>query len=174
MGKTLKTACLLAIVLTALAGATACNTSGCLDNGSAIPLAGFYSSATGADVSLDSLRVHGIGAPADSAVIRPGNEASQIYLPMHAGNPSTAWCIAYSYKGLDNPAFNDTLTFDYEEIPYFASEECGAMYIYRLSSVRHTCHLIDSVTLTDSLITNLDIETIRIYFRTSAPEEPAR
>lgn len=154
-----------AIGLIACAAAS-CNSSGCYDNGSSIPLAGFYDSSTGNSIALDSLEISGIGAPADSVLSHPGRAIEEIYLPMHAGKPSTAWVIAYKWHDLDFAEANDTLTFDYESIPYFASEECGAMYAYRITRVAHTTHLVDSVTLTDSLITNVDRQTIQIYFRT--------
>ena len=170
MGKTL-----IQSVLALLAAATfaACSSSGCLDNGSSIPLAGFYDSATGKGVSLSSITVHGVDAPADSALIRPGTAASQLYLPMHAGHPSTTWVLEYADEPIASPEYNDTITLAYESIPYFASEDCGAMYCYRVNSVKHTTHLVDSVVMVDSLITNVDIERIKIYFRT-AQEEPAQ
>lgn len=147
-----------------------CNSSGCLDNGSAIPLAGFYSSATARGISLDSLRVQGIGAPGDSAMARPGQSLSQVYLPMSPNPTTTSWVIAYKYTALDYPFYNDTITFTYETTPYFASEECGAMYYYRLTGVRHTYHLIDSITVNDSLITNVNRENLKIFFRVAAEE----
>lgn len=168
MGKVLRRIIPLVLLCGAIAG---CNTTGCLDNGSAIPLAGFYSSGTGGSIGLDSLTIIGLEAPGDSALLRPGKAASSIYLPMRPVAPSTTWVIAYAYKAFDYEWYNDTVTFDYESIPYFASEECGAMYCYNINNVRCTHHLIDSVALTDPLVTNVDIETIKIYFRT-ATEEP--
>lgn len=165
MGQFLRQTLIPALLLAC--AAASCNTSGCYDNGSAIPLAGFYSSATGAAIALDSLEITGICAPADSALARPGTSVGEIYLPMHAGSPVTSWVLAYRYAELNDPAANDTISFDYESIPYFASEECGAMYAYRIRRVAHTFHLIDSITLTDSLITNIDRQTIQIYFRTA-------
>ena len=47
------------------------------------------------------------------------------------------------------------------------------MYHYRITAYTYTTHLIDSVAVTDSLITNIDRETIQIYFRTAEPSEPA-
>lgn len=149
------------------AAVTGCNSSGCTDNGSAIPLAGFYSSATAEAVSLDSLAIFGLGAPLDSALARPGAAISQIYLPMRPGAEATVWKIEYKNKDLDFPENYDTLRLYYRSIPYFASEECGAMYCYRLRALTHTTHLIDSVAVTDSLFTNADRETIHIYFRTA-------
>ncbi|MDE6287964.1 MAG: hypothetical protein K2M00_04165 [Muribaculaceae bacterium] len=168
MGKVLRKIFPFLLLGGAFAG---CNTTGCLDNGSAIPLAGFYSSSTGGSISLDSLTVIGLQAPGDSALLRPGHIASSLYLPMRPGEPSTTWVIAYAYKAFAYEWFNDTVTFEYESIPYFASEECGAMYCYNIGKVHCTHHLIDSVALTDPLVTNVDIQTIKIYFRT-ASEEP--
>lgn len=167
MGKLLSI--IAGMVLAAVAAS--CNSAGCTDNGSAIPLAGFYSSATGGSISLDSLAIYGLGAPLDSPLCVPGKAIAQIYLPMRANQGVTAWKIEYKDSVLDEPQNYDTLTLRYESIPYFASEECGAMYSYRLRSLTHTSHLIDSVTVTDSLITNVDRETIQIYFRTAEEGE---
>ena len=48
------------------------------------------------------------------------------------------------------------------------------MFIYRIKRCSTTTHLIDSVVVADSLITNVDIVRIRIYFRTQSdgPETP--
>jgi len=149
----------------------ACNSAGCLDNGSTLPLAGFYSSATAKPISIDSLQIEGLGAPADSLLLKPSKGVSQIYMPLRANVPATTWVFSYKQGMLANPAFNDTVVFTYQTIPYFASEECGAMYIYRIEQLTHTTHLIDSILLTDSLFTNVEAERIKIYFRT-AEEEP--
>lgn len=161
---------LLFIILCAV-GLAACNSSGCLDNGSALPLAGFYSYETLQKISANNFTVYGVGAPGDSAMLKPGTSSQEVYLPMKPDVPSSSWVIAYSQAGIDSEEFNDTITFRYATIPYFASLECGAMYSYRLEDVDHTCHLIDSVGIVDSLFTNVELERIHIYFRT-AKEEP--
>ncbi len=161
----------LAIFMILGVAAAGCNSSGCLDNGSALPLAGFYSSATAKPISVDSLMIAGVGAPGDSVLAHTPPALSKVYLPMDPASPSTRWELTYTQKELLRLGITDTITFDYETIPYFASEECGAMYIYRITRVSHTDNLIDSVALTDSLITTVELERIRIYFRT-AEEEP--
>lgn len=156
----------IALSLALLLAVAACNTSGCLDNQSALPLAEFRSSATREKISVDSLEVVGVDAP-DGDVLSPARPAkSQLYLPMRSTRSSTSWQFIYRQKALDYPEFIDTVTFDYESIPYFASEECGASYRYRVTRVEHTTHLIDSVRMVDSLITNVDQVSILIYFRT--------
>ncbi|MCM1068229.1 MAG: DUF6452 family protein [Muribaculaceae bacterium] len=160
----------ISAVVSMAAAIASCNSSGCLDNQSSIPLAGFYSSATGTPMTVSNIEIMGVGAPHDSVLVGEG-AISQVYLPMRSTAGSTAWCFSYSQPGIDDPAFNDTVTFTYTSEPYFASEECGAMYIYTISSVKYTTHLMDSVVLADSIVTNTDIERIKIYFRTNTPDE---
>lgn len=157
-------------VFAALAALAGCNTSGCLDNQSALPLAEFYSSATGAVVSVDSLEVVGVGAPDGDVLSEATPAKSQLYLPMRSTHTSTSWRLIYRQKALAAAGVEDEVGFDYESIPYFASEECGATYRYRITRVHYTTNVVDSVVLTDSLITNVDRATIRIYFHTS--EQP--
>lgn len=149
-----------------------CNTTGCLDNQSALPLAELRSSTTGSAISVQGLRISGVGAPSDSALTSGSTAVSTVYLPMRSSESSTSWCFHYTQEGLDDPSLNDTVTFGYESIPYFASEECGAMYYYQVNHVSTTTHLIDSVVVADSLITNVEATRIYIYFKTAAEEEP--
>lgn len=159
------------IIISVLSGATlliasGCSTSGCTDNQSSIPYAGFYSSANGQAISLSGLEVGGVGAPNDSLLYNGTSSLSAIYLPLRSTTDRTAFYFHYNQPGLDNDDLNDTLTLTYSSKPYFASEECGAVVTYRIKSLTYTRHLIESVELTDSLITNTDIERIKIFFRT--------
>lgn len=163
------------VVVAAVAASIAfggCNTSGCLENRNSLPLAGFYSSSTLEKIQLDSLAVGGVGQASDSLLNTPPLAISQVYLPLRSTTSSTSFYIRYLNKDLDFPELYDTITFDYSSEPRFVSEECGAMYYYRISRMAYTRHLVDSVAITDSLITNTDIERIHIYFRTANPETP--
>lgn len=150
---------------------TSCNSSGCIDNQSSIPLAGFYSKSTMKGISIDSISIGGVGAPNDSMIVKNGKGVSQVYLPFRSTKPEVSFYIHYEQEGLNNDALNDTITFEYKSIPYFVSEECGAMFYYSISHMDYTRHLVDSVGLVDTLVTNVDIERIRIYFRTAETEE---
>lgn len=147
-----------------------CSATGCTDNQNSLPLAGFYSMGDGSKITPDSIAIEGIGAPDDSLLLSPGTRVSELYLPFRSTRPSTSFCIQYREQALNYPQLYDTLTFDYDAIPYFASEECGAMYHYKVTRFSYTRHLVDSVAVTDSLITNVDRETIQIYFRTATAE----
>lgn len=152
------------LILGALSG---CNTSGCTDNRSSIPLAGFYSSTTGTTITLDSLDIMGVGAPGDSLLLGAGTKASEVYLPLRSDSESVTYRIYYMYEALEGMC--DDITIGYESYPYFASEECGAMYRYRIRSIDHSRMVLDSVAVTavDSVITNANVETLRLFFRTN-------
>lgn len=115
----------------------------------------------------DSLAIGGVDAPNDTLLLGPGSKVSQLYLPFRASMPTTEFYIQYKQAALDYSWLVDTLRFEYTAIPYFASEDCGAMYHYLVTNYSYTTHLIDSVGMTDSLITNVERETIQIYFRTA-------
>lgn len=151
---------------------SSCNTSGCTDNQSALPLAGFYSASTDQAISVSTLEIYGVGAPGDSVLYQSGEALSIAYLPFRSTSETTSYVFHYTQEGLEDDAFNDTLTFTYTSSPFFASEQCGAMLNYHIETLKHTNHIIESVEITDSLVTNTDRERIKIYFRTSTDETP--
>lgn len=169
MGKIIS---ILTVIVSALAIISGCSNSACLENKSALPLAGFYDMGTRRSISVDSLQIGGVDAPDDSLLL-DNTMADEVFLPMRTGHTSTKFFIHYTQKAISDPRFNDTLTFDYEARPYFASEECGAMYIYKVEKLNYTKHIIDSVGIVDSLITNANRQYIHIFFRTSAEEGAA-
>ncbi|MDE6097730.1 MAG: hypothetical protein K2G24_02470 [Muribaculaceae bacterium] len=157
----------LAVATCAVASVLAgCSSAGCIDGRSGVPQAEFRSSATGAVIRVDSLRISGVGAPGDSAVLSPPAFTSFVYLPLKADSHTTSWCIAYKQRALDHPELNDTLTFDYDSTPYFVSDDCGVGFRYHINNLSCTSHLIDSVEILDPLVTATDKAYVAIYFRT--------
>lgn len=158
----------LVAILVAVCGLCAgygCNSTGCTDNQSSLPLAGFYS-ADGQAISLSNIEVGGVGAPGDSLLYPSGTAYSSIYLPFRANSDNTSYYFHYTQDGLDDNAFNDTISFTYSSRPFFASEECGAMLEYTIKSMSFTNHLIKNIEIVDTVITNTDIQRIKIFFRT--------
>lgn len=145
-----------------------CNSSGCTDNQNALPLAGFYSSTTLQPITLSNFDIAGEGAPGDSALYSTGVGYSEVYLPFRSTADRTAYLFTFHLD--DDIAVTDRIAFTYTSEPYFASEECGAMFYYRITSVTHTDNLIDSVGIVDSLITNADNQRIHIYLRTASTQ----
>ncbi len=152
----------------------ACNSNGCLDNQNSIPLAGFYSMSTKQPVTVSQMQIGGVGAPNDTLLLSSGS-ASEIYLPFRATTDETSFyfrLVPTATDGEDTkpePIY-DTITFKYKTTPYFASSECGAMFQYEITEYSHTSLFIDSVAVTDSLITNVDIQRIQIYFHDSSSD----
>lgn len=167
MGKILT---VIGIVSGVLFAVVSCSTNTCRENVSALPLATFYSSSTENEISVDSLTVYGVGVPGDSAIIRNGN-ASMVYLPFRVSASSCGYVFHYEQKLLSDTRLNDTLTVNYKSNPMFTSVECGAMYFYEITGLSCTNHLIDSVAVVNASITNVESETIRIFFRTAEPDD---
>lgn len=155
------TAAWMAVIFAIIQALTACNSTGCTDNQSSLPLAGFYD-LHGREITVDSIEIRGIGAPDDSVLYPMGKAIREAYLPLRSFEPD----LRYQFRYASLPV-SDTLRFVYDAFPYFASEECGAMYRYRIHRLDYTRNVIDSVSLVDSLITNSPVRQIHIFFRTN-------
>ena len=158
---------LFAAAIAAAAIAPGCNSDGCTEMRSAMPIAQLRNSATGEVATLDSLDIHGIGVAGDSLLVSAGTAVSKQYLPLRYSASSVRWCIAYRYAGLDNDRLNDTLTLTYTSSPWLADDDCGAMYRYTITGATSTTHLIDSVSVVQAEVTNLEDVNLNIYFRIS-------
>lgn len=155
--------------LTALCSLPGCNSSDCEGNRNTLPLAGFMSSeAKPQAVAIDTLRIAGVGAPADS-VLSVYN-ASQAYLPLDVESHTTTYVFRYNRVP---EALYDTLRFDYDVKPWFESPDCGVVYIYNVREIGHTTHFVDSVTCPGAVIDNTPKQNIFIYFHQEEEAEPA-
>lgn len=149
-----------------------CNTTECYDNQNSLPLAGFYSSGSKPQaISLDSISILGIGAPGDSILLDSVRSVSQVYLPFRIDQPITTYAIYYLSGEAGKLEINDFITFNYDIVPMFVSTACGAVYYYKINSIQHTYNFIDSVTCPTGVITNENIENLKIYFRVNLDEE---
>lgn len=152
-------------ILLIVLGNTACNNKECFNNQSTLPLAGFYSMQNMKAVTVDSLTVYGIGVPGDSILLDNG-KASSLYMPMPLSGNSASFVFHYNSENLNFIELNDTLTIDYDSYPQFVSNECGVIYKYDIKDFSYTKHLIDSISMPTMEFNNIDIEVIKIYFRT--------
>lgn len=156
MAKALKNIALMLVLTCAmLVAGISCNDN-CMGNSSGIPLAAFYEGES--QVYLDNITVYGVGAPNDSAVVRNAT-VSQVYLPFRITEPECQYVFDYNIDGIEN----DTITFNYNIIPYFESRECGAMYNFDIKEYSYTQHFIDSIAIPNTRITNSDVVTIKIF-----------
>ena len=146
------------MAMTAALLVSSCNNDNCGGNSNGIPLAAFYED--GNNVTITNLTVYGIGAPNDSCIIT-NSSVSQVYLPLRITASSCQYVFNYNTEGIAN----DTITLNYDIIPYFESHECGAMYQFNIKSWEFTQNVIDSISIPKPLITNSDVVTINIHLQ---------
>ncbi len=160
------------LVMTGLTLLASCASNECLDNKNSLPLAGFYSSTeTPQQIALDSISIFGIGAPGDSVLHDSVRNLKQSYLPFRIDQGQTRYVIRYLSGLPGRYRMADTITFNYDIVPWFVSSACGAIYDYKMTSIETTHHIIDSVTCPDGVIDNANKENLKIYFRVSTSEE---
>lgn len=141
---------------------TACNDDSCYDNGSSLPLAQCY--INGGQMTLTGLTIKGIGVPGDS-LLADGKSIKEVFLPLRANATSTSYALWRTFNSSSmTVVVRDTITLDYQAVPYFHSSECGAMYNFDINQVTHTTHGIDSVVMMTTHITNSRTPALRIHF----------
>lgn len=143
-----------------------CGSDDCEGNHSALPLAGFYSSDTSSTpISIIGLSVEGENAPNDSILLNNAVGVSQCYLPLRIDEDNTTYSFSIAADSVTT--YRSNVTFYYDVEPYFVSAACGAVYNYRIKKISCEGNLIDSVVCPGNLITNANIENLRIYVATS-------
>lgn len=155
------------LIVMAAAMIAGCTSSDCDGNRNSLPMAGFFSSASRPEpVSLDSVSIYAIGAPYDAMLEDSVRGLKNVYLPFNLESESTSF--VFKYLGSEAPR-PDTVTFNYRPEPYFVSEACGAVYVYKILGCHTTYNAIDSVAW-PAKIDNTPGVNIRIFFRTA--DEP--
>jgi hypothetical protein len=108
-------------------------------------------------------------SPPDSLTLYGFNNDSLIYDKKSAINPALIPLNASSDSSIFIMKINgvsDTLLFLYNNYPHFISKECGYTYYHQLDTVlplKHF-HSIKRIQYQDKLITNLNVENIRIFY----------
>lgn len=153
-------------VMASLFIVSGCVNDECFENKNSLPLAGFYSSDEKPKaITLGYISIYGIGSPGDSILHDSIAGLSQSYLPFRIDEGNTRYVIRY-FSGIpEGVNVADTITFNYEIIPWFVSSACGAVYNYDMTSITTTHHIIDSVTCPQGVIDNKNAENLKIYFR---------
>ena len=156
---------ILTLALLLIAGSIvlpSCGDDSCYDNGSSLPLAVCY--VGDAKQSISGLTIKGIGVPGDS-LLADSSTVSEIYLPLRASVGNTSYELR-RWVQLDGAItlFHDTISVEYEAVPFFHSTECGAMYNFNIKRVTFTDNAIDSVVMLKTKVTNSIDPAMRIHF----------
>lgn len=155
----------LAIVL------AACSKDECLENKTTLPKAAFYDSAfPDSKLKLDSTAIYAQGAPKGDFILDSLKSAAGVTIPFDLEANKTVFVVEYARQELRKAGVKDYITLQYSRTPYFVSSACGVSYRLMVEDCTYTRNLIDSVTVPVPLISNVDSQNIRIYFRVAHPE----
>lgn len=162
--------------LLALAGVVSgsCSRDECLENKSTIPKMGFYdASFPDQKVRLDSTAIYALGGPADSFILDSLRSAASVTLPLNLDADTTTLIFDYAQKQLKQFGVRDTVRLRYSRTPYFVSSACGVSYRIMVESVKFSKNIIDTVTVPEPLITNVEHQNVQVFFRIAHPEPSA-
>lgn len=139
-------------------GLAGCESNDCmLSSGSYCNLAFVDGEGKGVKL-LDTLTVSTTG---DNVIINRKLGAEGMDLPLSYTATVDTFYLKYSTR------LADTLWVEHLNLPYFSSMECGTVMHYRLTGIQSTTHLIDSVRIVNTEITNSLKKNVEIYFTVS-------
>lgn len=148
---------LIVIISSLFLGLVSCTPMTCFDDTESFLKASFYNYKTKTRLAPDSISLYGVG----NENIFLYKKALKVQPALFALNPSVATC-KYIIK-INN--ITDTITFTYTNFLHLVSKECGYTFYYTLSEKPvFTKNAIDSLSITNGLITTLNEENIRIYY----------
>jgi hypothetical protein len=111
-------------------------------------------STTGGTIS-STISVRGIGL---ETYLFKDSALSVLNLPLSAANNKSSFLITFD-------SISDTIIFTHETSMKYASMETGFYNEYKLQSINFTKSRIDSIQITDSLVTKTWHENIKLYLR---------
>lgn len=139
--------------------------NGCFENRTSIPKVAFYASnAQERAISIDSISVYGVGQKTGAMIVDCGRRVTSLSLPFRNDADTTQYVVQYDMKALAQYGICDTLTFVYTRYPHFISADCGVTFNYRIDQFQYTTHMLDSAALMVEEVTNIDQETLRLYY----------
>lgn len=139
--------------------------NGCFENRTSIPKVAFYASNTPERaISIDSISVYGVGQKTGAMIVDCGKRVTSLSLPFRNDADTTQYVVQYDMKALAQYGIRDTLTFVYTRYPHFISADCGVTFNYRIDQFQYTTHMLDSAALMVEEVTNIDQETLRLYY----------
>ncbi|MCM1337757.1 MAG: DUF6452 family protein [Candidatus Amulumruptor caecigallinarius] len=153
-----------------------CSNDICTENQNSVPKAQFVNTALDTQIAPDTIAIMGVGAPNDSLLYSAGTRLTDIYLPLRPNFETTSYLFHYTSRDVTDPdtgevtedhSGDDIIVFSYTSTPFFSGADCGAMYRYYISEIRHTTHGIEMIIIEDPVVINTD--KVRIYIALKEP-----
>lgn len=149
----------LVMLLMALSfGMSACESNDCMLSSESYCSMTFVDGQGTAVKLQDTLTV---SSTADVVIINRKLGADGMELPLSYTASVDTFFLHYSTR------LADTLWVEHQNLPYFSSMDCGTVMHYKLLGIKSTNHLIDSVRVIDSEVTNMLKKNVKIYFTVS-------
>ena len=99
--------------------------------------------------------------PKQGVLLNRKTGADRVELPLSFTAERDTFFFQYSAR------LADTVWVDHLNHPYFSSMDCGTVMHYKIVGITSTHHLIDSIQVVSSEVTNMLKENVKIYYTVS-------
>ena len=106
--------------------------------------------------TLDILTITALGT--DSVILNNEENVTGLTLPLRYSADSTVLVFHYSFMR------RDTVVIRHTNTPYFLSMDCGYQMQQSLTDTRHTNHVLDSISITQTEVSIYGTENIRLFY----------
>lgn len=133
-----------------------CVAGSCFEETESYVKASFYNDETGKLTPPDTLTLSGLNN--DSLIYNRATGVQPALIPLNASTESCSFIIEIN-------GVYDTIGFRYDSYPHLISKECGYTFYHHLdTALYYSKNLIKKINTTNSTVTNLNVENIRIYY----------
>jgi hypothetical protein len=155
--RSLRTNCLVAVVIAAILQTVSCTPETCLEETIIAEIkAPLYLSSTEKIVAPDSLTLYGLNTGSNK-IYNNAKSITMVLLPL---NPSAENCgFIIRINGI-----TDTILLWYGSFPHFITKECGFTYFHTIDSLIFTNNIIDTIRIRNRSVTTVNEENIRILY----------
>ena len=108
---------------------------------------------------VDTLTVSTTRKNGKDTLFNKGYDISTFYLPISYSHPEDELVLHFNGDSLN---VTDTLWVKKEDFPHFESVDCNASFFHKLTDIRCTHNLLDSVAIINPSVTN-DDKVIHVY-----------
>jgi hypothetical protein len=138
------------------ASLTSCTPGSCFEKTDSLLDASFYDKTTNKAKAPDSLTVFGLGLDTNK-IYSASKTINKASLPLSSASDNSVFVMKIN-------SLTDTVSVFYSSYPHLVSKECGYTYYHHIDSLFHSRNAIDSISINQRIVTNLDEENLRIYY----------
>jgi hypothetical protein len=134
-----------------------CTPESCLEETEAFVKASFYNKVTQKPLTPDSVTIYGLNMDTVK-LYKKALKLEPALIPLNASVPECIFIVIIN-------GITDTVQFRYSSYPHLVSKECGYTFYHQLDTeINHTHHGIKHIYTSNSTITTINEENIRIYY----------